>query len=49
MAGLGVGLWKNFDELKACWHLEKEWKPKIKAQQRQKLVGADVFCLYITH
>ncbi|RZI97660.1 MAG: glycerol kinase, partial [Rubrivivax sp.] len=27
MAGLGVGLWTNLDELKACWRVGKEYKP----------------------
>jgi glycerol kinase len=38
VAGLGVGLWKNLDELKACWHAEQQWRSKISAQERGRLV-----------
>lgn len=38
MAGLGIGLWKNLDEVRACWHLDQEWRPKIKETQRARLI-----------
>lgn len=38
MAGLGVGLWKNFDELHACWKAEAVWQPKMPPAQRNKLI-----------
>ncbi len=36
-AGLAVGFWKNFDELRVNWGRDKEWKPKMSAKQRKKL------------
>lgn len=28
-AGLAIGFWKNFDELRSNWRKEKEWHPKM--------------------
>jgi glycerol kinase len=36
-AGLAVGYWKNFGELRANWSIDKEWKPKMKAASRESL------------
>jgi glycerol kinase len=36
-AGLAVGFWKDYDELRANWGMEKEWRPKMKKSQREKL------------
>jgi glycerol kinase len=36
-AGLAVGFWDNFDELRANWGQDKEWKPDMKADEREKL------------
>ncbi|MDD2922439.1 MAG: glycerol kinase GlpK [Anaerolineales bacterium] len=36
-AGLAVGFWKDFDELRANWGRDKEWKPQMKAPRRKKL------------
>ncbi|MDI6770179.1 MAG: glycerol kinase GlpK [Anaerolineales bacterium] len=36
-AGLAVGFWKNYDELRANWGKDKEWKPQMEAAQREKL------------
>ena len=36
-AGLAVGFWKDFDELRANWGRDKEWKPKMSAKRREKL------------
>jgi len=30
-AGLAVGFWRNFDELRANWGRDKEWKPQMDA------------------
>jgi glycerol kinase len=30
-AGLAVGFWKNFDELRANWGKDKEWQPQMEA------------------
>jgi glycerol kinase len=36
-AGLAVGFWKNFDELRANWGRDKEWQPQMSAAQRDSL------------
>jgi glycerol kinase len=36
-AGLAVGFWKNFDELRANWGQDKEWKPEMDAEKRDGL------------
>jgi glycerol kinase len=36
-AGLAVGFWKNFDELRANWGKDKEWLPQMDAAQRDSL------------
>ncbi len=36
-AGLAVGFWKDYDELRANWGKDKEWEPGMPAGQRAKL------------
>jgi glycerol kinase len=36
-AGLAVGYWKNFDELRANWGVACEWKPNMAEATREKL------------
>ncbi|MEW6285796.1 MAG: glycerol kinase GlpK [Chloroflexota bacterium] len=36
-AGLAVGFWKDYDELRANWAKEREWHPKMDAETRKKL------------
>ena len=36
-AGLAVGFWKDYDELRANWGRDKEWTPKMDAKLRQGL------------
>jgi glycerol kinase len=36
-AGLAVGFWKDYDELRANWGREKEWHPAMDAERRKKL------------
>jgi glycerol kinase len=36
-AGLAVGFWKDFDELRANWGRGREWKPQMDAATREKL------------
>ena len=36
-AGLAVGFWKDYDELRENWGKEKEWHPAMDAGQRKKL------------
>jgi glycerol kinase len=34
-AGLAVGFWQNFDELRANWGKDKEWQPEMDAEKRE--------------
>ncbi len=36
-AGLAVGFWNSFDELRANWGKDKEWDPQMDADTRAKL------------
>ncbi len=36
-AGLAVGFWKDFEELKNNWGRDKEWKPAMDSKTRKKL------------
>ncbi len=36
-AGLAVGFWQNFDELRANWGKDKEWNPSMPAAKRAAL------------
>ena len=36
-AGLAVGFWNNVEDLRANWARDHEWKPQMKAAQREKL------------
>lgn len=36
-AGLSVGFWKDFNELRANWGKDKEWKPNMTSPMREKL------------
>lgn len=36
-AGLAVGFWKDYDELRANWGKDKEWTPKMSANLREGL------------
>jgi len=36
-AGLAVGYWENLDDLLQNWGIDKRWKPKMKARQRNLL------------
>jgi glycerol kinase len=36
-AGLAVGFWKDFDELRANWGRDREWTPQMDAARREKL------------
>jgi glycerol kinase len=35
-AGLAVGYWGNFEELRANWGRDKEWQPGMGAEQREE-------------
>jgi glycerol kinase len=36
-AGLAVGFWKDYDELRLNWGLDKEWNPSMSAGKRDSL------------
>ncbi len=36
-AGLAVGFWKDFDELRVNWGRDREWKPQMDAPTRESL------------
>ncbi len=36
-AGLAVGFWKDYDELRANWGKDKEWRPSMPARKRDDL------------
>ena len=36
-AGLAVGFWKEVDELRANWMIDRTWEPRIDAHQREQL------------
>ena len=35
LAGLGVGLWKNLNEIRAIWKIDQEFKPKLSVKALQ--------------
>ena len=37
LAGLGPGLWKNKDEIEACWKLGKVYEPMMSESTRDSL------------
>jgi len=36
-AGLAVGFWKGYDELRSNWEVDKEWQPSMDMETRKKL------------
>ena len=36
-AGLAVGFWKNVEDLRENWAKDKEWEPKMNADEREKI------------
>jgi glycerol kinase len=39
-AGLAVGFWKDFNELRANWGRDREWKPQMDKSTREKLYAS---------
>ncbi|MDP2912498.1 MAG: FGGY-family carbohydrate kinase, partial [Candidatus Omnitrophota bacterium] len=37
LAGLAIGYWKNSDEIKRCWAVDKVFKPKMPKETRERL------------
>jgi len=40
LAGLGVGIWKNLDELKKVWKVSKTYKPRISRKKVQERLSS---------
>jgi glycerol kinase len=38
-AGLAVGFWRDYDELRANWRLDFQWNPGMNARDRKTLYG----------
>ena len=38
-AGLAVGFWDDFDELKAKWRVGRSWEPTMSDQERDRLLN----------
>ncbi len=38
-AGLAVGFWKNLTDLRLNWGKDREWKPRMDGDRREKLYG----------
>lgn len=38
IAGLAVGFWKNFEELRCIWSVGKKWDPYMPAKRRETLL-----------
>jgi glycerol kinase len=36
-AGLAVGFWKDYDELRANWGMDKQWMPSMGSEKRDLL------------
>ena len=36
-AGLAIGFWKDYDELRANWGMDKQWKPSMSIDKRHTL------------
>ena len=39
LAGLAVGYWKNVDEIKKQWQVDREFSPSMKDDKRNDLVN----------
>jgi glycerol kinase len=39
-AGLAIGFWKDYDELRLNWGREKEWLPAMDTNLRKKLYSS---------
>jgi glycerol kinase len=38
LAGLAVGVWSGLDEVRATWHLDRRFEPRMDARERNRLV-----------
>jgi glycerol kinase len=37
-AGLAVGYWRDFDDLRSKWRADQEWEPKMSEEDRQRRI-----------
>jgi glycerol kinase len=37
-AGLAVGFWKDFEDLRSCWREDRTWTPKMEGEARARLL-----------
>ncbi|HNX90280.1 MAG TPA: glycerol kinase GlpK [Candidatus Omnitrophota bacterium] len=40
LAGLAVGFWRNTDEIKKCWHVDRVFSPRMKKETAAKFYAA---------
>jgi glycerol kinase len=38
-AGLGVGFYKDLDEIKGSWKIDQKWEPNMSREKRTELVS----------
>ncbi len=38
LAGLGVGVWQNFNEIDRAWKMDQEFQPGIDEQERSRVL-----------
>jgi len=36
-AGLAIGFWRDFEELRDLWGKDKEWRPRMSPETRERL------------
>jgi glycerol kinase len=36
-AGLAIGFWESFDDLRDNWHISQTWEPQMELSEREKL------------
>lgn len=46
MAGLGVGLWHNLEDLQSLWQSDKNWAPDMEIEDKNRLVGCSDVVLF---
>jgi len=39
LAGLGIGIWKDFDDIAAAWKKDREFAPQISEQERSQVLA----------
>ena len=39
LAGLGAGVWQDFDDIARAWKMDREFQPGIDAKERSRVLG----------